>query len=77
MLRYQAFLPSAVWHADVIVADYPGDLPAYTTELARPVRREIRERLLPAYERERRPGVMGCNSAVTWRGYHEPRGCDY
>ncbi len=42
--------PFSERHADVVVTDYPGDLPAYTTALARPVRREIRERLLPAYE---------------------------
>lgn len=41
--------PFAGLHADVIVADYPPDFPAYTTELGRPLRRHIRERLLPAY----------------------------
>jgi len=43
--------PFAELHADVVVADYPGDLPAYTTELGRSIRRQIRERLLPTYAR--------------------------
>ena len=33
-LRYQAFLPFAELHADVIVADYPPGLPAYATQLS-------------------------------------------
>jgi len=48
-LRYQAFLPFAELHADVIVADYPPGLPAYTTQLGRSIQRQIRERLLPTY----------------------------
>ena len=42
--------PFAELHADVVVADYPADLPAYDAQVARSVRRQIRERLLPAYE---------------------------